>query len=154
MHFAALDNLPSGSGDGEILRLATEMRKNNEPIEANVRNEVYSIYSFAVALRGGDEDLQRLLAAVPAAEQIATIQAMLYEQDFDPSRVPVREACVALLQEAAGLPDDALQTWLAMRPGIPPGAYPALAARADAAIKRLSRKSRSSASHPKGAASS
>jgi hypothetical protein len=66
------------------------------------------------------------------------IRALFYGADFDPSKIPTREACLAIIQEAAGLPDEALKTWLAVRSNLPVNIYGTVAARADAAIKRLS----------------
>jgi hypothetical protein len=91
-----------------------------------------------------EEAFQRFIAAVPPAEQIATLRALFYDANFDPSKVPVREAALAKLQEAAGLPGEALQTWLTLRSGFSADSYHTVATSADAAIKRLSRSSRQS----------
>ncbi|HXZ44986.1 MAG TPA: hypothetical protein VEH53_09145 [archaeon] len=135
IQLAAFRNSRSESTDGEFLRVVNDMRKNNEQIDARTRSDMYAIiYS---ALNPG-EGFQRLTAAVPATEQIATIRALFYEADFDPSKIPTREACLAILQEAAGLPDEALKTWLALRSAFPANTPRPVVARADAAIKRLS----------------
>jgi tetratricopeptide (TPR) repeat protein len=138
VQLAALSNLRSESADGELLRAVNDMRKNDEPIDAVTRKDVFSIYYFAFTAG----DFQRLTAAVPAGEQIATIQALFYGADFDSSRIPLREAYVATLQEEAGFPDEALKTWRAVRSALPADAGGTLPSRADAAIKRLSRRAR------------
>jgi tetratricopeptide (TPR) repeat protein len=135
IQLSALRNSRSKETEGEFLRVVDDMRKNNEEIDAGTRSDVYSIYYFALS---AGEDFQRLTAAVPAAEQIAMIRALFYGADFDPSKNPTREACLAILQEAAGQPEDALKTWLAMRSNLPVNIYGTVAARADTAIKRLS----------------
>ncbi len=135
IQLAALRNSRSERTDGEFLRVVNDMRKNNEQIDARTRSDVYAI--FYSALSPG-EGVQRLTAAVPATEQIATIRALFYEADFDPSKIPTREAYLAILQEAAGLPDEALKTWLALRSTFSANTPRPLVARADAAIKRLS----------------
>jgi len=146
IQLAALGNLHSERSEEELLRTVNEMRKNNEEIDASTRSDIFSMYYFAFS-RG--EDFRRLTAAVPAAEQIAMIQALFYGADFDPSRIPSREAYLAILQEAAGRPDEALKTWRAMRSSLPPDTSGTLVDRADAAIERLSRRSRNAAlRHP------
>jgi tetratricopeptide (TPR) repeat protein len=135
IQLAALRNSRSDRTEGEFLRVVNDMRKNNEQIDARTRSDVYAIFYSAL---GPGEGFQRLTAAVPATEQIATIRALFYEADFDPSKIPTREAYLAILQEAAGLPDEALKTWLALRSTFPANTPRPVVARADAAIKRLS----------------
>jgi len=74
------------------------MVRNQEAVEPEVRNTVYRLYA-----RGchDDERFDRLAAAVPAATQIAVIRALFFELDFDPARVPPRDAWLARLQDAA-----------------------------------------------------
>jgi hypothetical protein len=136
IQLAALGNSPSEKSEGELLRAVNDMRKNHETIDADTRRNVFSIYYFALT----GQDFQRLTAAVPASEQIETIRALFYGADFDPSRIPSREAYLAILQEAAGRPDEALKTWRAMRSSLAADASGLLMTRADAAIKRLSRR--------------
>jgi tetratricopeptide (TPR) repeat protein len=136
IQLAALENARSETADGEFLRAVNDMRKNQEPVDATTRADLHSRYYFAL---NSAEAFQRFIAAVPPVEQIATMRALFYEADFDPSKVPVREAALATLQEAAGLPDEALQTWLTLHSGLSADSYGTVMARADAAIKRLSK---------------
>lgn len=122
-------------GDAEFLRVVNDMVKNNEKVDARTRSYVHFIYYTALH---SDKDFRRLIAAVPASEQIRMVRALFYDADFDPSKIPTRETSVAMLQEAAGLRDEALKTWLAIRSDFPTNTY--LTERADASIKRLSRK--------------
>ena len=68
---------------------------------------------------------------------LAFIRALFTGSDFDRSRVPLRDAVVAMLQEDAGLRDDSLATWRAVRAALPRGGDQRVANRADAAIARL-----------------
>jgi tetratricopeptide (TPR) repeat protein len=133
VQLAALHNFPD-TEDG-FLRAVNDMVKNDEKIDATTRSNVLGIYSFALR---SDKDFRRLIAAVPPTEQIAMIRALFYDAEFDPSKIPTREASVAMLQEAAGLRDEAVKTWLAMRSGLPTDSV--YTTRADASIKRLSKK--------------
>ena len=121
--------------DGEFLRAVNDMVKNSEKVDANTRSHVLGIYYFAL---NSNKNLQQLIAAVPAAEQIAMIRVLFYDADFDRSKIPTREASLAMLQEAAGLRDEALKTWQLVRSDFPTNTYVTI--RADASIKRLSQK--------------
>jgi hypothetical protein len=133
VQLAALHNFQDA--EGEFLRAVNDMVKNHEKVDARTRSDVNSIYYFALR---SDKRFQRLIAAVPAAEQIAMIRALFYDADFDPSKIPTREASLAALQEAADLRHEALKTWLALRSGLTTDSI--YITRADEAIKRLSRK--------------
>jgi tetratricopeptide (TPR) repeat protein len=138
MQISALQNRPSDEADAEILRVVNDMRKNKEPVDERTRSRVLSIYSSAF---GGDEaTAQKLLTAVPPIDQLETFQALFYDQDFDPSKRPSREVCLATLQEASGRPEDALRTLQSVRSGLPSNASGGLTRVIDASIARLSRR--------------
>jgi hypothetical protein len=140
IQLAALRNLGS-EGEGEFLAVINEMRKNNETIDARTRNDLYSVYSFACSLRHDADRVARLLAAVPATEQVATFQALYYgaqEEAFDKWKRPGRDACLATLLEAAGQREEALKIWLALGQSFPPKDGGGLGDRARDATKRLS----------------
>ena len=137
IQLAAFRLYGSADTDAALLRAADEMRRNNEPIDASTRRDVFSIYYSAF---NSDEQLQRVLATLPPADHIATIRALFDGPDFDTARAPLRDATVAMLQEAAGLRDESLATWRAVRAALPPrGGDIRVRQRADAAIARLSR---------------
>ena len=128
-----------GSVDAEaaLLRTVDEMRRNDEPIDAATRRDVYSIYYSAF---NSDDQLRPLLGILPPDDHIATIRALFSGPDFDAASAPLRDATVAMLQEAAGRRDEALMTWRAVRAALPPGGGDArVRARATSAIARLSR---------------
>jgi len=139
IQLAALKNLQSDQGDGEFLAVVNEMRKNQEKIDSQARNDVYTIYFFAFS-GSRDDRFQNLLTAVPATEQLATFQALFYDDDFDKGKRPSRESYRASLLEAAGRREEALRIWLTVRQGLPAGDRSGLGDRAAAAIKRLSQR--------------
>ena len=126
-----------GSAETEraLLHAVDDMRRNNEPIDPSTRRDVFYTYYSAF---NSEEQLQRVLGILPPAEHIAMIRALFSGPDFDQSRAPLRDATVAMLQEAAGLPDESAATWRAVRAALSAGGDRRVANRADAAIKRLS----------------
>ena len=133
IQLAALQNL-GVDGEGNFLGVINEMRKNNERIDPSARNRASAIYTFSC--RYGDDRFPRLLAAVPATEQLATFRALFYDEDFDKGRRQTLDACLATLTEAAGHREEALRLWVALRQHYSsPGRGQS---DADAAIKRLS----------------
>lgn len=137
IQLAALLNFRSKETDAEFLRVVNDMVKNHEKIDSGVRKNVFSIYSYSIG-SFKDDHFQTLLAAVPAMEQIATLRALFYDADFDPSKISLREVYLATLLEVAGQRDEALKTWLALRSSFSDEGSYRIRDRADAAIKRLS----------------
>ena len=133
IQLAAFQNLGM-DGEGNFLGVINEMRTSNEKIDPLTRNRMFAIYAYSC--RYGDERFQRLLAAVPATEQLATFRALFYDVGFDEGRRWTRDACLATLTEAAGDREEALRLWVALRQHY---SSPGSGQRdADAAIKRLS----------------
>jgi tetratricopeptide (TPR) repeat protein len=99
IQLAALGNLMS-EGDGAYLAAVADMRGNGEPIDARILSRVNSIYYTACARRPDAERQARLLAAVPAAEQLALLEALLGESH--PWHASLA-ACRAWLRKAAGI---------------------------------------------------
>ena len=117
----------------EFLKAVNDMVKHNEEVDEVTSRNVFSIYYFALS----DRKFPQLISAVPADEQIKLIKKLFYYPDFDSSKISTREAALAELQEASGLRQEALKTWLSIRPSLTKNSiYITLA---DAAIKRLSR---------------
>jgi hypothetical protein len=136
MQIAALQNARSEVADGEILRLVNDMRQNKESVPERLRDRVFSIYSSAF---GRDEAAaQTLLSALPPPDQLETFRSLFYDQHFDQSKRPLRELCLATLQEAAGRPEDALRTLQSLRSEMTPGTAGSLTRVVDARIARLS----------------
>jgi hypothetical protein len=140
MQLTALKNLGE-QGEGEFLAAVNDMRRNNEQIGSAFRNELYSIYYFACAASHDASRFTRLVAAVPAVEQIDTVKALFYTPDGAQSNGAKRaslDACLATLLEAAGQAEEALRLWQALRQQFPPGTGNRYGDRAQEAIKRLS----------------
>jgi hypothetical protein len=97
LQLAALQIASTGASQAAYLAAVADMVRNQEPVAPGVRNAVYGLY-----VRACDDGarLDRLLATVPAAAQIAVIRALFFDVDFDPAREPQRDACLARLQEA------------------------------------------------------
>jgi hypothetical protein len=127
-------------GDPERVAIINDMRKNNEAIDADVRAELYGIYSLACGDFENPKAMRALIVAVPLAEQAATVRALLVEAPVDPGIDPRRRAksewFLAQLFELAGERDSAIAAWRAMRKDVPPGDPDELAKRADVAIRR------------------
>jgi hypothetical protein len=138
IQLAALTNSRSDESALELLRVVNEMRTNGEPFDPRIRREVYNVYFFAFS----DEALlQKVLSVVPPAEQLATFMALFEGTESDAARRRMQQAFLAILQEAAGQPAEALRGWQAIRAELPPHTTGTLVTRANAAIKRLSRRS-------------
>jgi len=136
IQLAALGLYRSDGADIALLRAVDEMRRNREPIDARTGRDIYSLYYSSFS---SDRDLRRLVESLPPGEHIATIRALFFDGDFEASKAPLRDAMLAMLQEAAGRPDEALATWRAVRVAVRPDYDRRVSARADAAIARLSR---------------
>jgi tetratricopeptide (TPR) repeat protein len=97
LQLAALQLASTGTSQAAYLAAVADMVRNQEPVPPAVRTVVYGLYS-----RVCDDDarLARLLAAVPAATHIAVIRALFFDVDFDSTREPQRDACLARLQAA------------------------------------------------------
>lgn len=129
-------------GHPALVSVVNDMRKQGDPISDDTRHEFYNAYLFACGMRQDVGDMKSLLDAVPAAEQVTTFRALFYDSsrptgDGEP-RTSV-DACLATLLEAAGNRDEALKTWQTLHQQVAAHDVNGLAARSDAAIKRLSR---------------
>jgi hypothetical protein len=140
MQLAALKNLGE-AGDREFLTVVNDMQKNHEKIDTWIRHHLYSIYYLACSIRYDADLFTKLLAAVPAPEQLTTFQALFYgahDEEFDKGKRAGLDACLATLLEAAGQREEASRIWLAIRQTFPPKDGNRLGDRAQDAIKRLS----------------
>jgi tetratricopeptide (TPR) repeat protein len=136
MQLASFMNYGSPGTDAGLLRAVDEMRRNGEPIDESTRRYMFGVYYHAF---NSPEQLRLLVEAIPPADQIATMQALYFGSDFDPGRVPLRDAMIALLQEAAGRPAEALATWKSVQAVLGPDDDGRVAEMAKAAVTRLSK---------------
>jgi hypothetical protein len=129
------------SADGTLIAMVNEMRRNGETIGPTIASDVESVYYFNCGTSEKKDDMRVILNAVPPADQIVTYRALFYDasgKSTDASRAPGRNACLALLLEAAGQKEEALSVWREVRQEFKPKDLSQLADRADAAIRRLS----------------
>jgi hypothetical protein len=118
------------------------MRKHGEPISDDTRHDVYNAYTFACGFKYNADDMKALLDAAPAAEQVATFRTLFYDPARSTGQGEPRtsvDACLATLLEAAGDRAEALKTWQALHQTVATHDVNGLAARSDAAIKRLTK---------------
>jgi tetratricopeptide (TPR) repeat protein len=120
---------------GLFLEAVNDMVKNRENVTGRTVDRVRGVYYFAV---DDAEKFRRLAARVPPTEQITMIRRLFYDGKVEPKEDATLEASLAMLQEAAGVRDEALQTWLRMRSWLPSDSV--WRGRADASIARLSEK--------------
>jgi tetratricopeptide (TPR) repeat protein len=139
LQLAAADNR-QWDGFPALVAVVNDMRKQGEPVSDDTRHDLYSAYTFGCGFKQDADHMRLLLDAAPAAEQVATLRALFY----DPSRPPGSgeprtslDACLATLLEAAGDRDEALKTWRALHQTVATHDVNGLAARSEAAIKRL-----------------
>jgi hypothetical protein len=96
LQLAALQLARTGASQAAYLAAVADMVRNQEPVEPGVRDTVFALFA-----RACDDDARfaLLAAAVPPASQIAVIRALFFDVDFDPGREPLRDACLARLQQ-------------------------------------------------------
>jgi hypothetical protein len=134
LQMAALRNHTAPAVELALLRAVDEMRRNGEVVDAATRRYVFGIYFAAL---NADEYLRRVLGALPPEQHIETIRALYFDDAFDQSRVPLRDALIALLQEEAGDRDGALATWRAVQKMLGADSDGRVAELAKESIKRL-----------------
>jgi hypothetical protein len=131
VQLAALRLADVPAAEAAFLGAVTDMVRNQEPVDAPVRRDLHTL--FARAFRD-DARFARLAAAVPATAQIAALRTLFFDVDFAPSQVPLRDAYLARLQEAAGDAPAALETWRSILATLPASASGPVADRARAAV--------------------
>jgi hypothetical protein len=120
---------------GELIRVANDMRKNNEPISDGRRGRVHSYFDAGI---GSEEELHEVLTAVPpdqAWETYRWIDRPLTE--WAPFAQVQQKFIQASLWEIAGKHDDARQLFLQLQQETK-SQHGTLATRIRDAVKRLS----------------
>ena len=141
LQLAAIHNR-QWDGHPAVVAVVNDMRKQGEPISDHTRHDLYNAYTFACGFKQDANDMKQLLDAAPAEEQVATFRALFYNPSRKTGAGEPRtslDACLATLLEAAGDRDEALKTWRALSKTVATHDVNGLAARSDAAIRRLSR---------------
>lgn len=132
---SALLNRSSVDARLGLVKVANDMRKNGEPTDGRMLREIRVIYYAALNDKAFTE---RLIAALPIAEQLAIVDMVKAGSSPAAESDDSLNVTKALLEEAGGQPTSAVKTWRGVRANQSESDSP-LAKRADAAIKRLSR---------------
>jgi tetratricopeptide (TPR) repeat protein len=135
LELAALTNM-RGAGDLEMLRVANEMRKADEPMDPDGRNRIWDAYYSRIASSSAEDSIDQLLAAAPAAEQVVTYRWVFEKTGYVESKGALYEYLLARLQDGAGQREPALATYRSVRSKLPAGQF---RGRVDSAIVRLTR---------------
>ncbi len=135
LQLAALFNCPNGDCDEEIIRVANDVRKEHGAVDADVMNGIFSNYYGRMF--SSSPASNRFLNVIPPAEHLATFRWLFDSIDFGESNSRLRACYLATLQEAAGLREDALANYRAVRDKVPKHSG-SLSDAADNGIKRLS----------------
>jgi tetratricopeptide (TPR) repeat protein len=140
LQFAALLNPNSEEAEEEAIRVANEMRKSGEKLDAipaRYRDRLFNIYYGRARPPGPRPEF---LAVVPPAEHLATFQWLFAGEQFEGGKDVLREYWQATLEEASGQSSEALRRLRSLRSRIQrEGSASTLTDSVDGAIARLSR---------------
>jgi hypothetical protein len=122
---SALLNLRD-AGEPDLLRAATEMRHNGEPIDESTERELRSDYHDLcnTIWRGYDYEGRgnALRGALNSADHIKNVEILFTGGDDSESSALTRAACRATLLEAFDRKPEALRQWQEVRPAVQTGA--------------------------------
>jgi hypothetical protein len=141
MQLSAFRNLGS-DGEADFIAAINEMRMKGEAIDVQARADYYAYHSFACGLTDDRKRLERLMAMVTPADNLATFQALFFGANTprpDEQPRPGADACLAVLLEVAGHADQALPVWTALAERLPASSGNYLGDRARQAVMRLRR---------------
>jgi tetratricopeptide (TPR) repeat protein len=140
LQLAALANARNGAGDLEMLRVASDMRKNNEPMDLDDRGRIWDTYYARFISSPAEDSIEPLFAAVPPAEQVATYRWVFENTGYVESKGFLYEYLLARLQDAAGQDAEALATYRSVRSKIPANVRDRIRGSVDSAIVRLTKR--------------
>ena len=98
---AALHNVHSDATDAAWLQVVDEMSKGREPLDADIRHELYEFYFFA---SHDDSVLRKMVAAVPLADQTELQNKLLQADDLDSDHKAVISTVRAKMSAGAAIP--------------------------------------------------
>jgi hypothetical protein len=139
LQLAALANRRDGHSDLEMLRVANDMRKGNEPIGPDARDRVWNTYYGRFVSSSGDDSIEPLFAAAPPAEQVATYRWVFQNSGYVESKGFLYDYVLARLQDAAGQDAEALASYRSVRSKLPADVMVRIRRGVDSAIVRLSK---------------
>jgi hypothetical protein len=135
LELAALANMRD-AGDLEMLRVANEMRKGDEPMDPDGPARIWDAYYSRIVSSPAEDSIDQLFAAVPPVEHIATYRWVFENTGYVESKGVLYEYVLARLQEAAGQREPALATYRSVRLKLPAGR---IRGRVESAIVRLTK---------------
>jgi hypothetical protein len=140
LQLAALANTSDGAGEVELLQVATDMRKGNEPMDPDGRDRIWNTYYSRFVSNPREDSIDQLFAAVPATEQATTYRWMFDTTGYPQSKGTLYLYVLGRLQDAAGQKAEALATYRSIRSKLPANDSGRIRRRVDSAIVRLSRR--------------
>jgi tetratricopeptide (TPR) repeat protein len=135
LELAALTNM-TDAGELEMLRVANEMRKGDEPMDPDGRDRIWNAYYSRMVSSPAEDSIDQLFAAVPPAEHVATYRWVFENTGYVESKGALYQYLLARLQEAAGQREPALATYRSVRLKLPAGR---IRGRVESAIVRLTK---------------
>ncbi len=109
---SAMANLHNDEGDGETIRIVSDMLRQKESIPDAAKWRIRSIVTSSCGVLSR-HDTSRLAKILPESTLITLLRS-LFPPDSDPGQAYWVRPCIARLQEHAGLTDEALVTYRAI----------------------------------------
>ena len=135
LQVSALNNSRAPETISELLRVANEMRKNGESLNAEQRHRLFEdIFAYDL---GNHDDYMRELSALKAEDVEATYDWLTGQEDERRKRF-MRSFVMANLSEIAGNREEALSKYKSLRQELPRNEWYVLTSEVEKAIKRLS----------------
>jgi hypothetical protein len=135
LELAALTNM-GDAGELEMLRVANEMRKGDEPMDPDGRGRIWNAYYSRIVSSPAEDSIDQLFATVPPAEHVATYRWVFEKTGYVESKGVFYDYLLARLQDAAGQREPALATYRSVRLQLPVGR---IRGRVESAIARLTK---------------
>ena len=141
LQLAALANTNDDTADLAMLRVANDMRMNDESMNPEGRARIWHIYYARFVASPTQTSTKQLFAAVPPADQVVTYRWVFENSGYVESKGFLYEYPLARLQEAAGQDAEALATYRSVRSKIPANVLGRIRVGVDSAIVRLTKRS-------------
>jgi hypothetical protein len=115
LQLAALANRRDDTADLDMLRVANDMRMNDESMRPEDRARIWDVYYSHFLASPTSASTGRLVTAVPPADQLATYRWLFEKSGYAASKGLLYEYVLARLQDAAGQDREALATYRSVR---------------------------------------
>lgn len=141
LQLSALANENDDTADLDMLRVANDMRVHDESMRPEDRDRIWDVYYSRFLTSTIRASTERVVAAVPPADQLATYRWLFEKSGYAESKGLLYEYVLARLQDAAGPGSEALATYRSVRSQEAFGNLNGrVRAAVDSAIARLTRK--------------